>query len=91
MGQRVMITDGLHMLRYIEWVEHCRFWKKGMILFQIYIDNDNWLTKNLIRRYLSSLNNVAIGTQSKISYLHPSPVRSTRISRAQTNSTIVFS
>ena len=44
-----------HVLKYIEWVELRRFWKKGMILLQIFIDSDNWLTKNLIRRYLSSL------------------------------------
>ena len=64
---------GLHVLKHIKWVELYRFWKKGMILLQIYIGSDNWLATNLIGRYLSSLNYVTIGTQSKISYLHPSP------------------
>ena len=43
--------------------------KKAMILLQIYIDSDNWLITNLIRRYISSLNYIATGIQSKISYL----------------------
>jgi len=43
-----------------------------MIVLQIYIDSDNWLTANLIRRYLSSLNYVAIEMQSKISFSTPS-------------------
>jgi len=29
---------GSHMLKYIEWVELCRFWKKGVTLLQIFID-----------------------------------------------------
>jgi len=61
---------GSHVLKYIKWVELYRFWKK---VLQIYLDSDNWLTTNLIRRYISSLKYVAIGMQSKISYLHPSP------------------
>ena len=39
---------GSHVLKYIEWVEVCRFWKKEMALLQIFIDSDNWLTNNLI-------------------------------------------
>jgi len=66
-------NQSINVLKYIEWVELYRFWKKGMILLQIYLDSDNWLTTNLIRRYLSLLNYVAIEMQSKISYLHPSP------------------
>ena len=41
---------GSHTVKCIERVELCRFWKKGMILLQTYVDSGNWLTTNLIRR-----------------------------------------
>ena len=62
-----------HIGKYIEWVEFCRFWNKGMIQLQVYIDCDNQLTTNLIRILFSSFNYVAIGMLSQINYLHPSP------------------
>ena len=61
MGQGVL---WIAWIKYIEWVELYKFWKKGMILFQIYIDSDNWLTTaNLIR---SSFNYIAIGILHQI-------------------------
>ena len=49
---------GSHRLKYIEWIKLLIFWKKGVVVLQIYIDSDNWLNKNLISGQISSVNYV---------------------------------
>ena len=83
------MSEGVLWVAYVEWVKLSRFWKKRMILLQIYIDSDNWLTANLIRRFYSSFNYIAIEMLCQISYLHPSSYN--KEYKDMKSSTIVFS